>query len=61
MKQEHAEFRLESAERLRERGLGDVKPSGGAGDAALVDHGEEVSELALIHRESQLILSNIYL
>ena len=47
-----AELRLELADRLGDRGLGDVLGFRGAGHPAVVDHRQEQSELSEIHRYS---------
>ena len=41
---------LQRTELLGERRSGDVQPAGGRGQASLLGHGEEVPELAQVHR-----------
>ena len=45
-----AELRLERADLLRERGLGEVELAGGPAERAVLGRGEEVGELLQSHR-----------
>ena len=54
VEEHHAELVLEQADLARQRGLGQVQPGGGLGEALLLGHGQGVGQLVELH-ESELI------
>ncbi len=49
VEEEDAELVFEQADLARERGLGQVEPVGGPGEALLLGHGQGVGQLVQLH------------
>ena len=56
VEEDHPELVLEHADLARQRGLGQVQPLGGPGEALFLRHGQGVGELVQLHTSELIAL-----